>query len=161
MLRVTPAQYQLLIAKPEKRLRGAPRVKKRREDLPENQVERQITDFLKCMGWTVTKQHAGISYRRNSDQVAFSQVKGTADWSAERPIIPQGMRPTRDTCFALERFYLEVKAPGKKPQAHQLFWLDQRQLTGTTATWADSIQGFQKWYWKRYGIRAGDPPRSR
>ena len=164
-MRVSEAQLSLLqqnakkaAGKPALREPGTPRVQKRREDLPENQLEAQITGYLAAHGWTVTKQHAGTAYRRASTQVMFSIPKGTADWRAERAIIPRGARTGPNTTFPCELFYFETKAPGQKPEPHQDLWAKQRQLTGITATWFDSFEWFVKWYRHRYGMRAGDPP---
>ena len=69
MLRVSPEQYSLLKrnaeGKPVLRVPGTKRarVKKRAEDLPENQLEKLVTDYLRHHGWICTKQHAGFFKR--------------------------------------------------------------------------------------------------
>lgn len=164
MVWVSEAQYSLLqqqakaAGKPMLREPEARRSPRRVEDLPENQLEAQITDYLRAHGWTCTRQHVGTAYRRMSTQVMFTIPKGPADWRAERAIVPKGQRTGENTCFACELFYFETKAPGKKPERHQTLWALQRQLTGITATWFDSYDVFVRWYRRRYGMRAGDPP---
>ena len=92
MLRVSPIQYSLLKAnaegKPVLRDPAAPRVKKRVEDLPENQLEALITDYLRHRGWIVTKQHAGFFKKWIDGKLTGFTIgeKGQADWRAERPI---------------------------------------------------------------------------
>ncbi|MDQ2899225.1 MAG: hypothetical protein M3Y07_05415, partial [Acidobacteriota bacterium] len=120
MLRVSPEQYSLLKrnaeGKPVLREPGVKkaRVKKRPEDLPENQLEAQVTGFLRNHGWICTKQHAGVFFRRGTNTGAFTiGEKGQADWRAERPIIPNGSRLSKTSCFLVELFYFETKAPGK------------------------------------------------
>jgi hypothetical protein len=115
MIRVTPEQYSLLREKAEGKatLAKQQRVRKRKDDLPENQVERQITDYLGLYGWTCTKQHAGTAYRRLSTQVMFSVPKGQADWRAERPIIPKGERtgPASFLCWYRTRYGAHAGEP--------------------------------------------------
>lgn len=168
MLRTSHDQYVALKRSAEgkpllREPRAAP-VKRRASDLPENQVEAVIVGYLRTHGWIVTKQHAGVFYRKKFIQgretvSAFTiGEKGQADWRAERPIIPPGQRATSKSCYSAELFYFETKAPGKKPEPHQQLWLDRRQLTGLAASWFDSLDSFVGWYRKRYGLRAGDPP---
>ena len=160
-IRVSPEQYSLLLKNTENaRKKGRPavkppRVRKRRELLHENQLEAQITGFLRLRGWVCTKQHAGV-FQRNGQAAFTIGERGIADWRAERPIIPPGQRITTTSCFDVELFYFETKAPGQKPQAHQKLWLERRQHTGLSATWFDSFSSFSLWYRQRYGARAGD-----
>jgi len=166
MQRVSPEQYSLLRrnaeGKPVLRVPGTKRarVKKRTEDLPENQLEKLVTDYLRHHGWTCTKQHAGFFKKFVGGKMTGFTIgeKGQADWRAERPVIPPGSRLSKTSCFRVELFYFETKAPGKKPEAHQQLWLDRRQLTGITTGWFSSFDSFVQWYRQRYGVRGGDPP---
>ena len=121
MLRVSPEQYSLLKrnaeGKPVLRAPGTKRVrvKKRAEDLPENQLEKLVTDYLRHHGWICTKQHAGFFKRFVGGKMTGFTIgeKGQADWRAERPVIPPGSRLSKTSCFRVELFYFETKAPAK------------------------------------------------
>jgi hypothetical protein len=141
MIRVSPAQLRLL----EANLRAggtAPARGRRRQDLPENVLERQICDFLAWRGFITTRQHVGtfVPYRvlkqaarADRNVVRIGEV-GAADWWSARPIIPPGGRAL-DAPWPWQGFWWECKAPGKRPTAAQLEWLDQRRQVGFEAAW--------------------------
>lgn len=176
MLRLNPAQLLLLesnvaVASGNKTAdKKAPslHVKKKKQDLPENMVTRQITDFLRVNGWTLARQHVGtfIPYREYRLFMEDPGYKvhllkigedGMTDWRAERPIIPMGIRP--GDARSCEVFYLEFKGLGKKPTPDQRMWIERKRATGIPSNWFDSLDGFLYWYWRRYGVSAGDPPK--
>ena len=164
MTRMTPGQFRMFEtarAKPNKNER-APRVKRKKEDLPENIVTAQIKDYLEARGYTVTRQHVGTytpyrillqlteALKRGADMAVELEKarhniirigkEGDADWRAEK----------RVNGVLHQLLYLEMKAPGKKPDPHQLLWLEQRRATGTPADWFDSFdvgkRPFLRWY---------------
>jgi hypothetical protein len=149
MLRVTEAQAHLFT----QRANGArghhskQRVKKRREDLPENIVTKQIKDFLEVKGWIVERMHSGLFNRRYGPgkepaQPAMVRIgsKGRADWTAYR----------RTSGILFHLFHLEIKAPGKTPKPDQILWLDRHNATGTPAAYFDGFdtgrKPFVAWY---------------
>lgn len=158
MLRVTEAQATLLFSdagktSSKKRIPGAPRVKTRKEDLPENIVTSTIKGFLEAHGWEVTRQQSGLFKRvfgnpgeQTTDSGARVRVgeKGIADWRAQK----------RAHGITFWICYLEFKAPGNKPSDKQLEWIRKRQLLGYPCDWFDGLDGCRKpfisWYRKTY-----------
>jgi hypothetical protein len=127
---------------------------RRRENLPENQLERQVIDLLAAHGFTSTRQHVGVfvpyrvlrqtqSGQLTPEQAARNIVRigeeGTADWWSARPIIPPGGRPL-DGPHPWQAFFWECKAPGKRPTAVQLEWMDRRRQVGILAWWFNQFQ---------------------
>jgi hypothetical protein len=115
-----------------------PRARRKKEDLPENQVEKQILDFLAIKNWTVIRQHVGtfVPYRVavqnlpiNGWDIVRINERGTPDYCAERAV-PGAL----GRC---ERFWFEVKGSGGKPSPHQKEWLRKRALMGWLAGWFD------------------------
>ncbi len=120
--------------------------------LPENQVEGQIVSFLRVRRWVVRRQHVGkhvplgyllrkMEYGPLTKPLIFQAVvdvgeKYQADWRAERSA-GGGL---------MQVLYIEVKAPGCKPTAEQVHWLERVRLTGALAGWFDSIESFEAWY---------------
>jgi hypothetical protein len=143
VIRVSPAQLSLL----EANLRAggtAPARGRRREDLPENLLERQICDFLAWRGFLSTRQHVGtfVPYRvlkQAAGNVVRIGETGAADWWSARPIIPAGGRAL-DGPHSWQGFYWEAKAPGKKPSSAQLEWLERRRQVGFEAAWFSQFQ---------------------
>ena len=157
MVRMTEGQFALFTGK-RKAAGGQPRkpaVRKRREELPENIVTKQIKDFLEARGWNVVRMNSGLFERRygkKANQPAEGEhkpmvrigTKGQADWLAYKRA--EGQR------FYL--FHLEIKAPGKKPNPDQLLWMKRHQATGTPAEWFDGFdtgrRPFVRWFRENY-----------
>jgi hypothetical protein len=121
-------------------------VRRRKEDLPENQLEQQILDFLRVRGFRNIRQQVGTytPYRVlmaiSEGKMSVEQAKrniirigtpGMADWLAIRPVEKHGK--FGGTFVAFEIFYWEAKAPGKKPKPDQVEWLSSQRATGTPA----------------------------
>lgn len=148
---MSAAQFALFQQPGAARKPGQPRLKRRPEDLPENQLTRQVCDFLRAKGWTVTRQQSGL-FCRPFDPASRIRIgePGCSDWRAERPVIPTGARRGSLAQYH-QLFYFELKAPGKKPRPDQLAWLRAREATGTLARWFDAFNGgrssdFVAWY---------------
>ncbi len=134
-----------------------PRVQKRKEELPENQNEKIICDFLAIRGWIVERNHVGlfVPYAQfiNARTVKKPRVirigeKGVADWRAERLVSGGGVG-------MFQRFDFEVKARGEKPKPDQSEWMSKRRLLGQIVVWFD---GYDKgnsplipWYFETWG----------
>ena len=160
-VRITSDQAKLLFgSKPRSSHPGKlnARVKKRKEELPENIVEGQICDFLKLKGWRLYRQHCGAYMPYGAALVAFEQnrspsgllvrigEKGMPDWRAERPI--EGLESTG--LKPVNTFHFETKAPGEEPKEHQLKWMREANATGTAALWFDSYARFLQWYGRMF-----------
>jgi hypothetical protein len=159
IIRASKAQLNLLQANLARAARIAgtpdePRIRHPKAWLPENVLERQITDFLSLRGFTSTRQHVGVfvPYRvlkqlqagqLTSEQAARNIVRvgeeGASDWWSARPIIPPGSHAL-DGPHPWQGFFWEAKAPGKRPTAAQLEWLDRRRRVGLEATWFNQFQ---------------------
>jgi hypothetical protein len=131
-------------------------VRRRREHLPENQLESQIQDFLSWHGFISIRQHVGtflplrIVRQLQAGQISFDQAlrnvvrigeEGAADWWSARPIIPPGGRAL-DGPWPWAGFFWEAKAPGKRPSPAQLEWISRRRQVGIEATWFNQF-GFR------------------
>jgi hypothetical protein len=144
MIRFSESQARLFTT--AKRGPAAPRVRRKKEELPENIVVSQISGFLRAHGWTVTRQQSGLFTRRMGEQEGMVRIgeKGTSDWRSER----------RVSGLLHWLFYWEAKAPGRKPNPLQLAWIERRMATGTPADWFDGFDSGRKpflpWYRRMY-----------
>jgi hypothetical protein len=65
---------------------------------------------------------------------------GQADWLA-----------VRARGGAVQFFWMELKAPGKRPSQEQLAWISrQRYMLGLEAVWFDSLEKCMKWAEARF-----------
>lgn len=107
--------------------------------LSENDVEKQIVDFLRAHRWTVTRQQSGLfarpSGRVNGINARYDKgririgIPGMCDWRAERPV-PRGEWTAGGYVQAFE---FEVKAPGKKLSLLQVVYIAIRREAGFVA----------------------------
>jgi hypothetical protein len=159
MVRASKAQLTLLEANLSRGGDEAPpilRATRRREDLPENQLERQIKDFLSWRGFISVRQQVGtflplrVVKQLQQGQISFEQAmrnivrlgeEGASDWWSARPIIPAGGR-AQDGPHPWAGFFWECKAPGRKPSDAQLEWLAKRRAVGLEAAWFNQF-GFR------------------
>ena len=102
----------------------------------ENHVEAQCIGWLQTQGWEVIRQQSGLFARPNSEaRVRIGQV-GAADWLCIRP-------RELGTC---DLFFLECKAPGKRPTQQQELWMQRQHAGGMRAVWFDSLDKLRAWY---------------
>jgi hypothetical protein len=152
VIRISPVQFSLL----EANLRAggtAPARGRRRQDLPENVLERQICDFLAWRGFLSTRQHVGtfVPYRvlkqvetgQLTPEAAARNVvrigeEGACDWWSIQSLVSPGGR-AGDGPWPWAGFFWEAKAPGKRPTEAQLAWMDQRRQFGFQAAWFDQF----------------------
>jgi hypothetical protein len=167
-VRVTEAQAALLFADQlPPRHKGAPkpRVKKPKDQLPENMLEAQIRGLLAVKGWTCTRNHVGTyaPYRvlmsLKEKTMTFEQAmrnilrigeKGQADWRAERIVRIQGLSA------GAQIFFWEAKAPHAKPSPDQKTWIAKQRALGWEVEWFDDFDfggphSFIDWYRARFG----------
>jgi hypothetical protein len=131
-----------------------PRLCRPKFSLPENILERQITDFLGARGFVSTRQHVGVfvpyrvlkqiqSDRLAPEQAARNIVRigeaGASDWWSARPIIPPGGR-VHTGPHPWAGFFWEAKAPGKRPTDARLAWIDRRRRVGLEAAWFNQFE---------------------
>jgi len=115
--------------------------------LSENDVERQITDYLAYHGWYVIRLHAGTAKLEDGHKIRLGE-KGRADWLALRsfeigkPIYGPGW------CQAI---FVEVKRPGGKLALMQRLWIQGRREEGFLAETVDSYERFLELYRLHFG----------
>jgi hypothetical protein len=153
VIRISESQLTLL-QQNQAGARGEPApavvpVRRRREDLPENQLESQIRGFLNWRGFVTLRLHVGaflplrFARQLHGGQISLEQAlrnvvqineQGAADWLSIRPTIRPSAR-AQDGPWPWEGFFWECKAPGKRPSPAQLAWLDKRRQCGFEAAW--------------------------
>jgi hypothetical protein len=158
---------------------GVKRTPRPKTEWPENILEAQIRSFLEARSWLVTRNHVGtyIPFRilmaLQENKMTIEQAKrgmvrigkkGDPDYSAERPIVPPGVKvDATNRAWPAERFFFEPKG-ANKPSPEQLAAIQLKRLAGIAADWFDSFEddgwghSFLPWYKARFGDRAGDPP---
>jgi hypothetical protein len=152
VIRASKAQLELLernLARGDDKAPAVLRASRRREDLPENVLERQIKDFLIWRGFKSIRQHIGtVAPYRVLKQLHLRQItleqaarnimrigeEGATDWLSARPLIAPGGRAL-DGPWPWQGFYWEAKAPGKKPSDAQLRWIERHKQVGIEAVW--------------------------
>lgn len=159
-VRLTADQLSLLTgAKPKfgEPPQRPPRPKKRREDLPENQVEAQIVDFLRAKGWHVTRQQVGtyVPYRvlaearsgktPNVIPIRIGE-KGMCDWKASRALFRDAIYDAAKVLVSRYEFEFEVKAPGRRPNPDQLEYIRRAIALKRNAFWWSSYDAFREAY---------------
>jgi hypothetical protein len=128
-------------------------VRRRRQDQPENVLEKQILDFLGYRGFVSSRQHVGaftpyrilrlvargqLSLDEASRNLVQINEKGASDWWSARPLIPTGGR-AQDAPWPWQGFFWECKAPNKRPTDAQLEWLAKRRQCGFEAVWFNAF----------------------
>jgi hypothetical protein len=150
MVRLTPEQAEKLFAnkKPKETRKGSTR--KQRDQLPENKVEAQIVGYLRVLGWRVARRQSGRFRCLSHPGVVTIGEPGEADYECLRPLVG-GWLPNQNS-GKCHHFFLEIKAPGKKPDDNQLLFGRRMQVQGFIWVWFDSLEGFKDWYRKQtYG----------
>jgi len=145
-----PVDQQKLFAPGAKKTGGhqrGPRTKKQRALMPENQVEKQILDWLHAKGWNSVRQHVvtPCEIRRNNVVVSRFNIgtKGDPDWHLWRPIYPGGKRlNAAKQAVPQLQFLLEAKGKGKYAKPHQEQRIRDMQAIGMPATSANSLEEF-------------------
>jgi hypothetical protein len=176
-VRVTEEQAAMLfgaaVARPKGRKVAA---RKPHDALPENQVESICLGYLRACGWTVERQQAGtvcglgpllqaldrsqaITRELVYRSLIRSGSKGRCDWVAVRHLRMMDHSGMRAIVAVVQRFELEIKAPGRKPSPEQLDYIRQRNATGLLATWCDRLlpsdpgesEALLTWYERVFG----------
>jgi hypothetical protein len=119
--------------------------------LSENDIERQILDYMRAHGWTPLRCHVGTFTPTVKAHAAINDDREGRDGHAviNRNTITMHPEGTADWLFIHGNYpawWVEVKAPGKKPSAAQLRFLDERRILRQLATWTDSVESFSHWY---------------
>ena len=112
--------------------------------LSEADVTRQVCDFLQSECWRGVRMNVGVATNlATGKQVAFHE-RGMPDWlfirywQDDRRVL--NMEPFADLMWC------EMKAPGKKPGAHQLAWHEAERARGALVVVVDNYEVFRDWY---------------
>jgi hypothetical protein len=145
MIQLSESQYRRLRATQDKPAK-APRFRltEAKLKLSEADVTSQITGLARSKGWKAIRLHSGL-YRgyHHPESVISAGENSQADWLFVRPI-------GKNWPGYCEVFWLEVKAPGKRPSKAQLQWLESMRQAGFQAAWSDSLEAFEAWYCGRF-----------
>ena len=115
-----------------------PRIQKRREELPENQLEQQCLDYARLLGLIPVRQHVGLfvpleAAKRGVFRPVKIGTKGMCDWRFELP----GWR--------LRQIEAEFKAPGEHPTREQIDYMRERCKQGVYAAWFNTFAEFKSY----------------
>ena len=100
--------------------------------LTERDVTRTGIDYLKAHGCECIRLHTGLFQRPGSETRIRIGRKGQADWII---VLPGRHVP----------FFLEFKAPGKKPNSDQALWRLDMVSRGFQVLVADSFEDVKEW----------------
>jgi hypothetical protein len=120
--------------------------------LSENQVEKQICEFLGAYGWHAMRNHVGpmVPYAKCMDAIETGAL-------GKRDVIEMNTEGTADWVFFHANYtplWVEVKRKGKKPTDKQLKFLRERRFMKQFAVWTDRFEDFRDWY-EEYVIPTG------
>lgn len=123
-----------------------PRIQKRREELPENQLEQQCLDYARLLGLIPVRQHVGLfvpleAAKRGVFRPVNIGTKGMCDWRFELPGTDR---------VPLRFFESEFKAAGKYPTRDQYEYVEVRCRQGVCAIWFSTFVDFKRFvdYWR-------------
>lgn len=150
---------------PFKGTKRGPRPKRKKSELPENQVEAAIESFLRLRGWVVTRVHIGTFVPLGRLMQSLESSGTVSREVVMRSIVRMGkkgecdfwaVRPTPGQRRLYQFFFYEVKAPGKRPTPEQVDWMRSMASCGIEAKWFDDFQddgfdtSFMNYYKARY-----------
>ena len=105
-----------------------------RTERTENDVEYNICGWLRSLGWINERNPVGQLFTRDGRPHHVGR-RGACEW-----------RFKRDSSYRIHYMEIEMKAPGKKPDPHQLEYRAAMQHVGVVAVWFDSLADCQSWY---------------
>lgn len=107
---------------------------KAREERTENDVEWNIVTWMQEMGWIAERANVGLLYTKNGTPQRVGKP-GQCDW-----------RFKRNAAFRIHYMEIEIKAPGCRPDRHQMEYMASMRHCGIIAAWFDSLAAMQEWY---------------
>lgn len=117
--------------------------KKGRLRLSEADVTRQVCDFMAAEGWRGFRKNVGVATNlATGRQIGFNEP-GMPDWEFFNYRTTTQGGWIRGACFHL---WIEFKALGKKPTAHQLAWHEAERVRGALVLVVDDFERFRDWY---------------
>lgn len=105
-----------------------------RPERTENDVEYNIVGWLRSMGWIAERNPVGQLFTRDGRPHPVGR-RGACDWRFKRGAQHQ-----------LHYMEIEAKAPGRKPDRHQVEYMAAMKHVGVVAVWFDSLVALQDWY---------------
>lgn len=114
--------------------------------LSEADVTEQVCQFLGAEGWRGYRMNVGGMENTPGNYVRFGET-GVPDWL----FIRYGAAPTAMDNAAQYRvradvLWIEMKAPNKKPEPHQLAWHEAERARGALVKVVDHFETFRDWY---------------
>lgn len=114
-----------------------------RKTLTEADIQQTVCELLTLDGWHMFRTE--LTVQRDRGRVVGE--RGMPDVMAVRYGSVNTGYPDDDRrrCFA-QLLYIEFKAPGKNPPAHQLAWHAAERTKGALVLVVDDIEAFRTWY---------------
>lgn len=135
-----------------KRVIATERAKKMklRLQLKEADVQRSVGEFLELDGWrairtelTVQRERGRVVGERGMPDYLF--IRYSPGWKIRFEVCGRIFEDDLGPLHT-EVLWIEFKAPGEKPKAHQLEWHSAERARGATVLVVDDIDAFWQWY---------------
>lgn len=129
-------QYQLLLgAQREGEAVTTKSPRKRKQDLPENQLEAQLDGYLGIRGWLGIRLLPGVYRTLDGRRCVRGADNGTPD-----KIWVRGS----------DYFFVEAKGPQGRLKPSQELWHTRAVALGLPVVTARDLEEFDEWYRRRY-----------
>lgn len=115
--------------------------------LTESQVTEAVIGHARAHGWRAIRLQTGLFTRPGSKARIRIGATGQPDWLLLRP----QLYSDTGRFMTANVFFLELKRPGKEPSSEQTIWMEQARRDGYLCVWADSFEGYLRFYHKHFG----------
>lgn len=114
--------------------------------LQESHIQQTVTEFLQLDGWHAIRTDPVSDRKRGKGfgELGMPDYLFIRYWPTFRGA--PDIRLSTDETIA-QVLWIEFKAPGKKPKAHQLAWHEAERKRGALVLVADDIDKFIGWYY--------------
>jgi len=118
----------------------------------EAHVQETVTQFLEADGWRAIRTEHAIERNEEGDFKRRVGEVGMPDYLYVR--YSEKVQYDKRCEFEVPtKFWIEFKAPGKKPDAHQLAWHEAERARGALVLVVDDIDDFMKRWYPQSGLQ--------